>query len=148
MQEIVAKKQYLYGVKRKKTKHNLFRFQKCISTNLTTSFLEGLVKENFYRYFFIYSEKKGSVQLLFSPWIKEFLSVQKRFGRKTIDLYNLFQCGGLASKYIFFRMSFRTLTVRNYFNSRNSEEKYFSASFWFWDFFCCCCCWFCLLKSW
>jgi len=27
--------------------------------------------------------------------------------------------------------------VRNYFNSSNSEEKYVSDSFWFWDSFFC-----------
>lgn len=53
MQEIVAKKQYLQGVKTKKAKHFLFRVQKCRNLNPTTSFLEGPVKDNGYRYFFI-----------------------------------------------------------------------------------------------
>jgi len=66
MQKIVAKKQYLYGVKTNTTKHHLFGVQKCRSTNPVTNFLEGPVEENVYRYFFLYSKKKGSLQLLFS----------------------------------------------------------------------------------
>lgn len=75
MQQIVAKKQCLYGVKTKKTKHPLFRVQKHVSTNPITSFLEGPVQENVYRCFLIYSKKKGFLQLLFSSWIKGITSV-------------------------------------------------------------------------
>lgn len=75
MQEVVAKKQCLYGVKTKKTKQPLFRFQKCISTTPITSFLEGPVQENIYRYFLIYSKKKAFLQLLFSSRIKGITSV-------------------------------------------------------------------------